>query len=458
MTVGDGTGPDRPWKRPGAFRYALGRVGGFLQPPVSVGEVPTGLLRELDVPVTVRDGTRLEVNVHRPAEPGRFPVLLSPHRTGKDQLPLRKRFGYAVPFGFRRQRQSAEISFSRMTAWAGPDPAWWVAHGYAVVNADLRGTGASDGDPRPDGNGQDIDDLVTWAARQPWSNGSVGVVLVADADAAPSRPTSPQAIASWEPATGAGVGQVRLTSATEQHRWIHRGGTWTAFYGDEALAAQRQFFERHLRDRPAPALPPVRVEVRESRDVVHEVRDEGAWPLPDTIWTSLYLSGDGLVSTPGDAGSITFVGRRGGARFDWTAPAELEICGPLTLRLAVSAAVGTTLFAGLEKWRGTEFVPFEGPFGFGRDRVAAGAASVPAVGGADVEIALGTAATLFRAGETLRLVVAARPLWPRNPLTGPYPAPRARSPRRSCTLHWGPGREAVLLVPVIRRGADPSPA
>ena len=65
------------------------------------------------------------------------------------------------------------------------------------------------------------------------------------------------------------------------------------------------------------------------------------------------------------------------------------------------------------------------------------------------DIALGPSATLFRAGETLRLVVAGRWLWPRNPLTGQFPAAYQKGPAARCTLHWGPDHQARLLVPVI---------
>ena len=46
----------------------------------------------------------------------------------------------------------------------------------------------------------------------------------------------------------------------------------------------------------------------------------------------------------------------------------------MALRLWV-AAHGTddvSLFAGVEKWRGRSYVPFEGSYGFGRDRITTG--------------------------------------------------------------------------------------
>jgi predicted acyl esterase len=232
------TSLDRPGKRPGAFRYALQRLGGFLWPPVSVGEAPAGLVRELDVDVPTRDGTRLEVNVHRPAEPGRFAVVLSAHAHGKDNLPLRKRFGYAVPWEYRRLRLSEPISFSRMTSWRAPDPGYWVDAGYAVVNADLRGTGASDGEPNPgsDQEGEDVADLVAWCARQPWSNGSVGLLGVSCPRVAPVPEL--KAAVAWDD----------IDIDVDAPTLIGVGGL-SSFYSDEALAAQLQFLDRHLRDR-----------------------------------------------------------------------------------------------------------------------------------------------------------------------------------------------------------------
>jgi uncharacterized protein len=67
----------------------------------------------------------------------------------------------------------------------------------------------------------------------------------------------------------------------------------------------------------------------------------------------------------------------------------------------------------------------------------------------EVDVALGPSATLFRAGEQLRLVVAGRPLAPRNPLFGSFPSNYAASPRGGATLHWGADRPAHLLIPEL---------
>jgi hypothetical protein len=62
---------DRPWRRPGAARYALGRLPGLLHPPVSVHEpAPASLSVLRDLPVVMPDGVTLRVNVVRPASAG----------------------------------------------------------------------------------------------------------------------------------------------------------------------------------------------------------------------------------------------------------------------------------------------------------------------------------------------------------------------------------------------------
>src|ERR1700712_1168825 len=84
-------GLDRPWRRPGARRYALSRFKGAVRPPVSVYEPEPGtVVCDWDVAVTVRDATVLRVNVFRPPGDAAVPVILSAHPYGKDRLPSKK--------------------------------------------------------------------------------------------------------------------------------------------------------------------------------------------------------------------------------------------------------------------------------------------------------------------------------------------------------------------------------
>src|SRR5262245_6927380 len=108
------------------------------------------VLVERGVPVPMRDGTILRADVYRPATTGRFPVLV--------------------------ERVAYELG-ARVGGYA---PAY-VQRGYAVVGQNVRGTYGSAGEVVPfrdDGWGacRDGFDTVEWAAAQPWSNGSIGML------------------------------------------------------------------------------------------------------------------------------------------------------------------------------------------------------------------------------------------------------------------------------------------
>ncbi len=64
-----------------------------------------------------------------------------------------------------------------MARFEGPDPAYWCKQGYAVVNADSRGAGHSEGNLVVWGeqDGRDGADVIEWIASQVWSNGKVGM-------------------------------------------------------------------------------------------------------------------------------------------------------------------------------------------------------------------------------------------------------------------------------------------
>jgi predicted acyl esterase len=558
----DAAAPDRPWRRPGAAGYALGRLRGLARSPVDVYRADrTALVIDNNVAIPMRDQITLRANVYRPVNDGPFAALLCAHPYGKDNLPTKKkrRRGYSVSIQYRLLRQPARLRFSDLTGWEAPDPAWWTQRGFAVINCDLRGAGRSDGVGAllSDEEAADVYDVIEWAARQPWCTGAVGMIgvsylAISQWKAAALRPPHLKAIVPWEGFTDAyrdfaraggirengflklwsrNLKSVRLKynlgeetaarplrdewwqalvpnlpkievpalicgsfsdnnlhsrgsvrafeqiSSPQRHLYTHRGGKWETFYSSSALDVQLAFLDRHLRDGAGTPQPRVRLEVREDRDHIVEVREETSWPLASTNWTARYLGAGGLLTcAPEQAGSITFDTHSGGACFGWTMDAETEITGPSALRLFVEVHGGgdVDLFAGVEKWRGRKYVPFEGSYGFGRDRITSGwlKASMraldathsrpfeplPALDRRDpvqpgevvqVDIPLGPSATLFRAGEQLRLVVAGRWLWPRNPLTGQFPSAYERGPRCRCTLHWGPDHAARLLVAVI---------
>jgi uncharacterized protein len=132
-----------------------------------------------DVAVPMRDGVTLLADVHRPVEPGRYPVLVA-----------------ASPYPRQIQNLGAPAGFIE----AGASD-FFVPRGYVHVIANCRGTSGSggtfgffDGQER-----RDMHDLVEWAAQQPWSNGNVGMIGISyfagtQMEAAVERPPHLKAI------------------------------------------------------------------------------------------------------------------------------------------------------------------------------------------------------------------------------------------------------------------------
>ncbi|HEY0961327.1 MAG TPA: CocE/NonD family hydrolase [Pseudomonadales bacterium] len=115
--------------------------------------------------VPVRDGTRLAMNVYRPARDGiavdtPLPVIFmfTPYRAR-----YRNADGAIVELA-----QARSLGLDRLLA----------SGGYVIAEADVRGKGASFGARRgfqDRTEAQDGYDLVQWLAGQPWSNGVVGM-------------------------------------------------------------------------------------------------------------------------------------------------------------------------------------------------------------------------------------------------------------------------------------------
>ena len=192
--------------RDGSWTRARSTLNRLLHPDITITDPPQDATVEWDVPVPMRDGIRLRVNVFRPDDGEPHPVLLCAHPYGKDDMPLhhKTRHGYRPTLQYHLMR-SAPLTHSAWTTWEGPDPAHWVERGYVVVNADLRGWGTSEGEPEvlSEQEGLDIYDLIEWAAQQPWSTGRVGMsgvsyLAVSQWIGAATRPPHLAAICPWE--------------------------------------------------------------------------------------------------------------------------------------------------------------------------------------------------------------------------------------------------------------------
>ena len=212
--VAAGAGPvgRRGWSGGGAvtgarpvWAQALRAIGNAVRPDVRVTAAPEGVAVDWDVPVAVRDGTILRVNVFRPEAGAPAPVIMSAHPYGKDKIPAKTRSGRGVNLQYRLIPQPHPISISAWTGWEAPDPAVWVPRGYAVINADLRGAGTSEGIAElfSDQEALDIYDLIEWAGAQSWSSGAVGLdgvsyLAISQYKAAALRPPHLAAICPWE--------------------------------------------------------------------------------------------------------------------------------------------------------------------------------------------------------------------------------------------------------------------
>ncbi len=135
-----------------ALFAALGAAGAAAPPEPPSPERFDVVLEEVRIPM--KDGVVLAVDLWRPKGAGdkeRFPVLL-------EYLPYRKTEG-------RGERSSLY--------------AYFVRRGYVVARVDIRGTGNSQGTLIPyeysEVEQRDGEDVIAWLARQPFSNGNVGM-------------------------------------------------------------------------------------------------------------------------------------------------------------------------------------------------------------------------------------------------------------------------------------------
>ncbi|HWZ82136.1 MAG TPA: CocE/NonD family hydrolase [Terriglobales bacterium] len=145
---------------------------------------------EKNVAVTMRDGVVLRADVLRPAESGKFPVLV-----------------YRTPYG-KDAAQEEYATFRHA-----------VERGYAVVIVDVRGRYHSDGEFRPyENEGRDGYDTIEWAAAQVWSNGAVGTFGL-------SYPGAVQWLAAVESPPHLKAMVPAMTFSTP-HNFFYAWGTW----------------------------------------------------------------------------------------------------------------------------------------------------------------------------------------------------------------------------------------
>ncbi len=195
---------DLETSRPGVRRIAL--IAGFvavvfaaLLQPAPAGEVkfpseppPSNDIRiENRVAVPMRDGVILYADVFRPVEEGKHPVLVQRTPYSSERYPTSYREG---------------VYFAR--------------RGYVFVMQDVRGRHESEGKWEPFRDDiEDGYDTVEWAAKQPWSNGKVGM-----------QGSSYKGHVQWraamaDPPSLVTIGPL-VASTSLYHDWITLNGGW----------------------------------------------------------------------------------------------------------------------------------------------------------------------------------------------------------------------------------------
>lgn len=167
-----------------------------LPPLAYTVEERDGIRIERNSAIPMRDGVRIYADVYRPAGTETdLPVLLAWGPYGKHNQKDMLWPGAGIEPGW----------LSKLTGFEAPDPAYWCAHGYAVVYTDPRGMWHSEGEGVHNGpqEAEDVFDAIEWLGSREWSNGRVGMLGVSylagiQYIAAAMQPPALKAISPWE--------------------------------------------------------------------------------------------------------------------------------------------------------------------------------------------------------------------------------------------------------------------
>lgn len=171
-------------------------LGGYPGLRLGVEEIASGIVRERDVAIKLRDGTTIYADLIRQKDSENIPCVISWAPYGKHpHLSFDAWPGAEVPAG----------SVSPYTPFEAPDPLVWCREGYALLFPDTRGTWGSEGTASffSRQEGEDEYDVIEWAAAQSWCNGKVGLLgvsylAISQWNAAALRPPHLAAIVPWE--------------------------------------------------------------------------------------------------------------------------------------------------------------------------------------------------------------------------------------------------------------------
>lgn len=460
-----------------------------------------GIIVERDVPVPMRDGVVLRSNVYRPRKPGKFPVVM----TFTPYTKAVSGWGKTAGVYHHMLSEETSFEFTDPGFWVPNDYVIVLVdpRGYGNSPGERGGSGEDyyDGvewagtQEWSNGNvgmiGISALAIVQWYTAQlhpphlkaiaPWEGtthlptprfggikeyGFFQSIAVRGGTLPPDpkkNQSMPARMSSNEPLAFEKITVPALICATwsdlelhnrgtlwgyrkisSEHKWLytHAGRKWSRFYGADAKAFQKMFFDHFLKDSDTRILytPRVRLEVRETLDKF-AVRYEDDFPIPRTKYEKIYLDAEkgtmdfkkveqsGKVSYNSEVVSDKAV-------FDYMFDKDTEVTGYMKLHVWVSPkdSDDMDLFVTLKKFdRNGNEVLFEGCHSPRRAPVSLGwlrlskreldpklstswdpvqnfavekkvkpGEIVPA----DIEVL--ASSTLFRKGETLRLILSGK--------------------------------------------------
>ncbi|GAB1195410.1 hypothetical protein APSETT444_004669 [Aspergillus pseudonomiae] len=349
----------------------------------------TDILFHRDVPVKLRDNVTMYTDIYRPVGDETLPAIVAWSPYGKevggqwlDDITDRD----GVPLG----------AVSELQKFEGPDPAYWVQQGYAVLNPDARGADSSEGNTTFWGRqlAEDGYDFVEWAAEQDWCSGEIGMsgnswLAVSQWFIAAQKPPHLSAIAPWEALTdmyrdssnrgGIAVAafneeiittfsgpnyiedvprmtlnnqlmniywedkMAQLDNITLPAYWlrVHNTSEWYDYYRAQHMEDLNRFFDHYLKDKVNgwESTPRIRLAILDPGHGDELNRPESEWPLSGMQNTCLYLHPNGSLSSqyPTTASRVGYRVNSTSPEPNWLFPITevTQLIGYMNLRLWV---------------------------------------------------------------------------------------------------------------------------
>ncbi len=365
--------------------------------------MPPGAIIEKDIRIKMRDGCELSANVYRPDKPGEFPVLLSFTVYHKDLSGWASNKGITSPIsrecafeamdpGFWVPRDYVVILFdergyglssgARLGNRAGEDYydgiEWAAAQPWSNGNIGMGGVSALGACQWYAASAQPphLKAICPWEAYI----GDTGAIPYLGPRfwgitefqfgrqmvwwVAPLNPALGQSTVTVRPPSKVDLTKINVPVLTcvshdqelhalgtmwayekisSKYKWFynHGGSKWDRYYGAEALAFQKTFFDYFLKDERNNAIlqtPRVRLEVRDTIDRYY-VRFENEWPIARTQYKKLYLDatkGRLSFNKSSKIGKVTYESADGAAVFGIKFEEDTEISGNIGAYLWVS--------------------------------------------------------------------------------------------------------------------------